>query len=178
MLTYTCHDGGRVHLEFSVPSRALIGYRDLFLTDTKGTGIMNSLLSGYEEYRGDIIDRFTGAIVSDRSGNCVTYGLFHLEPRGRLFVVAGDPVYEGMVVGEHNLDLELVVNPCKEKKLSNMRSTGKDEALTLTPIQPMTLERAILMLQDDEMVEVTPKSVRLRKTILSYLDRKAASRAN
>jgi len=176
MLTYTCHDGGRVHLEFSVPSRALIGYRDMFLTDTKGTGIMNSYLSGYEEYRGDIIDRFTGSIVSDRSGNCVTYGLFHLEPRGRLFVVPGDPVYEGMVVGEHNLDLELVVNPCKEKKLSNMRSVLKDEALTLTPIQPMTLERAILMLQEDEMVEVTPKSVRLRKTILAYLDRRSAGR--
>lgn len=176
MLAYTCHDGGRVHLEFSVPSRALIGYRDLFLTDTKGTGIMNSLLAGYEEYRGDIVDRFTGSIVADRSGNCITYGLYHLEPRGRLFVVPGDPVYEGMVVGEHNLDQELVVNPCKEKKLSNMRSVLKDEALTLTPIQPMTLERAILMLQEDEMVEVTPKAVRLRKIILTYLDRKAAGR--
>lgn len=176
MLAYTCHDGARVRLEFSVPSRALIGYRDVFLTDTKGTGLMNSYLSGYEEYRGDFIDRFTGSLVSDRSGNAVTYGLYHLEPRGRLFVVPGDPVYEGMIVGEHNLDSELNVNPAKEKKLSNMRSVLKDEALTLTPIQPMTLERAILFLQEDEMVEITPKSIRLRKTILSAQDRKTSRR--
>ena len=172
MLVYTIHEGSRVHLEFSVPSRALIGYRDLFLTDTKGTGIMNSYLSGYEEYRGDFIDRFTGSMVSDRSGNAVIYGLYHLEPRGRLFVVPGDRVYEGMIVGEHNLDSELNVNPCKEKKLSNMRSVSKDEALTLTPIQPMTLERAIQYLRDDEMVEVTPKSIRLRKTTLLEQDRR------
>jgi GTP-binding protein len=172
MLVYTIHEGARVHLEFSVPSRALIGYRDLFLTDTKGTGIMNSYLSGYEEYRGDFIDRFTGSMVSDRSGNAVVYGLYHLEPRGRLFVVPGDRVYEGMIVGEHNLDSELNVNPCKEKKLSNMRSVSKDEALTLTPIQPMTLERAIQYLRDDEMVEVTPKSIRLRKTTLLEQDRR------
>jgi len=165
-----------VRLEFSVPSRALIGYRDSFLTDTKGTGLMNSYLSGYEAYRGDFPSRFTGSLVSDRSGNAVTYGLFHLEPRGRLFVVPGDPVYEGMIVGEHNLDSDLNVNPSKEKKLSNMRSVLKDEALTLTPIQPMTLERAILFLRDDEMVEVTPKSVRLRKTILSAVDRKTSRR--
>ena len=171
MLTYTIHEGARVHLEFSVPSRALIGYRDLFLTDTKGTGIMNSYLSGYEEYRGDFIDRFTGSMVSDRSGNAVIYGLYHLEPRGRLFVVPGDRVYEGMIVGEHNLDSELNVNPCKEKKLSNMRSVSKDEALTLTPIQPLTLERAIQYLRDDEMVEVTPRSIRLRKSILLAQDR-------
>jgi GTP-binding protein len=172
MLVYTIHEGSRVHLEFSVPSRALIGYRDLFLTDTKGTGIMNSYLSGYEEYRGDFIDRFTGSMVSDRSGNAVIYGLYHLEPRGRLFVVPGDRVYEGMIVGEHNLDSELNVNPCKEKKLSNMRSVSKDEALTLTPIQPMTLERAIQYLRDDEMVEVTPRSIRLRKTTLLEQDRR------
>ncbi|GAB1455734.1 MAG: translational GTPase TypA [Spirochaetia bacterium] len=176
MLSYSCHDGGRVHLQFSVPSRALIGYRDTFLTDTKGTGIMNSYLSGYEEYRGDIINRFTGSLVSDREGAAVTYGLYHLEPRGRLFVVPGEQVYEGMIVGEHNLDSELNVNPCKEKKLSNMRSVLKDEALTLTPIQPMTLERAIQFLQDDEMVEVTPHFIRLRKTILSFQDRKCSRR--
>jgi GTP-binding protein len=172
LLAHTIHEGARAHLEFSVPSRALIGYRDLFLTDTKGTGIMNSYLSGYEEYRGDFIDRFTGSMVSDRSGRAVTYGLYHLEPRGSLFVVPGDQVYEGMIVGEHNLDSELNVNPCKEKKLSNMRSVSKDEALTLTPIQPLTLERAIQYLREDEMVEVTPKSIRLRKTILLAQDRK------
>ncbi|HKL84878.1 MAG TPA: translational GTPase TypA [Treponemataceae bacterium] len=176
MLSYTCHEGGRVHLQFSVPSRALIGYRDIFLTDTKGTGIMNSLLSGYEEYRGDYKERFTGSIISDRAGKAVTYGLFHLEPRGRLYIVPGDEVYEGMIVGEHNLETDLEVNPCKEKKLSNMRSVLKDEALTLTPIQPMTLERAILMLQEDEMVEVTPRYIRLRKTILTFIDRRSAAR--
>jgi GTP-binding protein len=178
MLSYTCHDGARVHLEFSVPTRALIGYRDTFLTDTKGTGIMNTYFLGYEEYRGDFNERFTGFLVSDRSGNGVTYGLYHLEPRGHLFIVPGDPVYEGMIVGEHNLDSDLVVNPCKEKKLSNMRSVLKDEALTLTPIQPMTLERAIQYLQEDDMVEVTPHCVRLRKSILNYIDRKTTKREN
>ncbi len=178
MLAYLTHGGGRVRLEFSVPSRALIGYRDIFLTDTKGTGILNSYLSGYEEYRGDFIDRFTGSLVSDRSGAAVTYGLYHLEPRGRLFVVPGDPVYEGMIVGEHNLDSDLNVNPAKPKKLSNMRSVLKDEALTLTPIQAMTLEKAIQFIRDDEMVEVTPKSIRIRKTILSVQDRKSAHRGD
>ncbi len=178
MLAYLAHGGGRVRMEFSVPTRSLIGYRDIFLTDTKGTGILNSYLSGYEEYRGDFIDRFTGSLVSDRSGEAVTYGLYHLEPRGRLFVVPGDPVYEGMVVGEHNLDSDLNVNPAKPKKLSNMRSVLKDEALTLTPIQAMTLERAIQFIRDDEMVEVTPKSVRIRKAILSYQDRKSARRGD
>ena len=177
MLAYHSHGGGRVRLEFSVPTRALIGYRDLFLTDTKGTGILNSYLSGYEEYRGSFIDRFTGSLVSDRSGAAVTYGLYHLEPRGRLFVVPGDPVYEGMVVGEHNLDSDLNVNPAKPKKLSNMRSVLKDEALTLTPVQPMTLERAIQFIRDDEMVEVTPKSIRIRKAILSMTERKTSQRA-
>lgn len=176
MLSYTCHEGSRVHLEFSVPSRALIGYRDTFLTDTKGTGIINSYLTGYEKYRGDFNDRTTGFLVSDRSGKAVTYGLYHLEPRGRLFVVPGDPVYEGMIIGKHNLDTDLEVNPSKEKKLSNMRSVLKDEALTLTPIQPMTLERAILLVNEDEMVEVTPKSIRLRKTVLSSMERKTARR--
>ncbi len=176
MLSYTCHDGARIHIEFSVPSRSLIGYRDTFLTDTKGTGIMNTYFSGYEEYRGDFNDHYTGFLVSDRSGKAVTYGLYHLEPRGHLFVVPGDPVYEGMIIGEHNLDSDLEVNPAKEKKLSNMRSVLKDEALTLTPIQPMTLERAILLLHEDDMVEVTPKSIRLRKAILSSMERKTTRR--
>jgi GTP-binding protein TypA/BipA len=176
MLAYTSHAGGRVRLEFSAPSRALIGYRDAFLTDTKGTGMLTSYLEGYEEYRGDFVDRFTGSLVSDRSGFAVTYGLFHLEPRGKLFVVPGDPVYEGMVIGEHCLDRDIDVNPAKPKKLSNQRSVLKDEALTLTPIQPMTLERAIQFIRDDEMVEVTPKSIRIRKAILSFMDRKTSKR--
>ena len=162
---------GRVRMEFGVPSRALIGYRDEFLTDTKGTGIMNSYLAGYEPYRGDFVSRFTGSIVADRQGTAVAYALFNLEPRGRLFIVPGDPVYEGMVIGEHNRENDINVNACKEKKLSNMRAAGKDENVILTPAQPMTLERAIDFIKEDEMVEVTPKSIRLRKTILSAQQR-------
>ncbi len=158
---------GRVRIEFSVPSRALIGYRDEFLTDTKGTGIMNSYFAGYEAYRGDFPSRFTGSIVGDRSGKAVAYALFNLEPRGQIFIVPGDPVYEGMIIGEHNRDEDINANPCKEKKLSNMRAAGKDENVILAPVTPMTLERAINFIRDDEMVEVTPKSIRLRKTVLS-----------
>ena len=158
---------GRVRIEFSVPSRALIGYRDEFLTDTRGTGIMHSLFSGYEEFRGECPSRFTGSIVADRSGNAVPYALFNLEPRGRLFIVPGDPVYEGMMVGEHNRGEDIDVNPCKEKKLSNMRAAGKDENVILSPIKPITLEQAISFIRDDELVEVTPLAVRMRKAVLS-----------
>ncbi|MFH1672725.1 MAG: translational GTPase TypA [Pseudomonadota bacterium] len=158
---------GRVRIEFSVPSRALIGYRDEFLTDTKGTGIMNSYFAGYEAYRGDFPSRFTGSMVSDRQGAAVAYALFNLEPRGHIFIVPGDPVYEGMIIGEHNRDEDINVNPCKEKKLSNMRAAGKDENVILAPVTPMTLERAINFIREDEMVEVTPKSIRLRKAALS-----------
>jgi len=166
MVNMVNHGSGRVRLEFSVPSRGLIGYRNEFLTDTKGTGLMNSYVTGYEPYRGDIKSRVTGSLVSDRQGESVAYGLFHLEPRGTLFIEAGVPVYEGMIIGENNREQDLDVNPCKEKKLSNMRASGKDEALTLTPVLPMTLERAIEFIRDDEQVEVTPKSIRLRKNIL------------
>jgi GTP-binding protein len=167
MINLVNHGKGRVRIEFSVPSRSLIGYRDEFLTDTKGTGIMNSYISGYEPYRGDFPSRFTGSIVADRSGNSVPYALFNLEPRGRLFILPGCPIYEGMVVGETSKDADIDVNPAKEKKLSNVRASGKDDAVILTPIRPMTLEDAINFIQEDEMVEVTPKSIRLRKTILS-----------
>lgn len=167
MINLVNHGKGRVRIEFSVPSRSLIGYRDEFLTDTKGTGIMNSYISGYEAYRGDFPSRFTGSIVADRSGKAVPYALFNLEPRGRLFILPGSPIYEGMVVGETSKDADIDVNPAKEKKLSNVRASGKDDAVILTPIRPMTLEDAINFIQEDEMVEVTPKSIRLRKTILS-----------
>ncbi|WP_243359647.1 translational GTPase TypA [Fundidesulfovibrio terrae] len=167
MVNLVNHGKGRVRMEFSVPSRGLIGYRDEFLTDTKGTGIMNSLLEGYEPYRGDFPTRFTGSLVADRMGVGVAYGLFHLEPRGEMFITAGDPVYEGMIVGEHNRDNDLDINPCKEKKLTNMRASGKDENCVLTPIRPMTLERAIHFVRDDELVEVTPLSIRLRKAELN-----------
>ena len=172
MLSYVNHEHGRVRLEFSVPSRALIGYRDEFLTDTKGTGIMNSYISDYEEYRGDFPQRFTGSLVSDRSGEAVPYALYNLEPRGQLFITSGDTVYEGMIVGEHNRDNDLNVNPCKTKKLSNMRASGKDDAVVLTPVLPMTLERAIQFIRDDELMEVTPLNIRLRKAVLTAAGRK------
>jgi GTP-binding protein len=158
---------GRVRIEFSVPARTLIGYRDEFLTDTRGTGIMNSLFDGYGEFRGDCPSRFTGSLVSDRTGNAVPYALFNLEPRGRLFVVPGDPVYEGMIIGEHNRGQDINVNPCKEKKLTNMRAAGKDDNVILSPIKPLTLEQTISFIRDDELVEVTPRSVRMRKAVLS-----------
>ncbi|MBN1685972.1 MAG: translational GTPase TypA [Spirochaetales bacterium] len=172
ILTLVNHQTGRIRLEFSVPSRALIGYRDEFLTDTKGTGIMNSYLSGYEPYRGDFAGRHTGSLVADRLGETVAYALYNLEPRGNLFVVPGERVYEGMIVGEHNRDNDLNVNPCRTKKLSNMRAAGKDEAVALTPILPMTLERAVQFIREDELVEVTPQSIRLRKSRLKAQDRK------
>ena len=175
LLNLVNNGSGRVRMEFSVPSRALIGYRDEFLTDTKGTGIMNSLFDGYGEYRGDFPSRFSGSIVSDRQGQAVPYAIFNLEPRGRMFVRPGDAVYEGMIVGEHNRDNDIDVNPCKEKKLTNLRASGKDEAIILTPVLPMTLERAINFIRDDEMVEVTPQNIRLRKVELSAQKRHSMS---
>jgi GTP-binding protein len=158
---------GRVRIEFSVPARTLIGYRDEFLTDTRGTGLMNSLFDGYEKFRGNCPSRFTGSIVADRAGNAVPYALFNLEPRGRLFVVPGDPVYEGMIIGEHNRGQDINVNPCKEKKLTNMRAAGKDDNVLLSPIKLLTLEQCISFIREDELVEVTPRSVRMRKNVLS-----------
>ena len=157
---------GRVRIEFIMPSRGLIGYREEFLIDTKGTGILNSYFSGYDDYMGDFPSRYTGSLVSDRQGKAVAYALFKMEPRGQLLVVPNDPVYEGMVVGEYNREVDLNVNPCKEKKLTNIRASGKDDAVVLTPVMGMTLERAIHFIKADEMVEVTPLSIRLRKTIL------------
>jgi len=165
------HGTGRVRIEVSVPSLSLIGYRDEFLTDTRGTGILNSYFSGYELFRGEFPTRFTGSIVSDRKGKAVAYALFNLEPRGQIFIVPGCPVYEGMIVGEHNRDSDINVNPCKEKKLSNMRAAGKDDNVILSPVKSMTLERAIHFIRRDELVEVTPHSIRLRKAVLTAQQR-------
>lgn len=172
MVNMVNHGTGRVRLEFSIPSRGLIGYRSEFLTDTKGTGLMNSYVQGYEPFRGELTTRVAGTLIADRAGKAVPYALFHLEPRGALFVEPGVEVYEGMIVGEHNRSNDLNVNPCKEKKLTNMRAAGHDENVILSPILPMTLERAIEFLADDEQVEVTPKTIRLRKNILAANQRK------
>jgi len=164
---------GRVRVEFGIPSRGLIGYRDEFLTDTKGTGILNSYFDGYEEHKGEFPTRFTGSIVSDRQGVAVAYALFNLEPRGQIFIVPGDPVYEGMIFGEHNRTYDITANPCKEKKLTNMRASGRDENVILSPVKPMPLEWALHFIREDEMVEVTPKSIRLRKTELQARNRQS-----
>ena len=164
----------RMRLEFSVPSRGLIGYRNEFLTDTKGTGILTAYLLGYEEYRGDISSRQSGSLVADRIGEAVAYGLYYLEARGRLFVTPGAKLYEGMIVGEHSRDNDLNVNACRAKKLSNMRAASKDENVVLISIVPMTLEKAIEFIKDDEWVEVTPLNIRLRKAILPANQRKAS----
>ena len=132
---------------------------------------MSSYLKGYEEHRGDFVSRITGSLVSDRQGEAMGYALVKLEPRGVLFVKPGDPVYEGMIVGESSRDSDLDVNPCKEKKLTNMRAAGSDDNILLTPVPPMTLQKAITFIRDDEMVEVTPKSIRLRKTVLQINER-------
>ncbi len=176
LIAMNYEQGGVVRIEFSVPSRSLIGYRDEFLTDTRGTGIMNSILEGYEKYRGDYPTRHTGSLVADRLGKAVPYGLFNLEPRGKLFVLPGDDVYEGMIIGEYNKEGDLNVNACKTKNLTNVRAAGKDDAVTLTPVTPMTLERGLQFIGDDEMLEVTPTKVRLRKILLSAQDRKIRSK--
>jgi len=140
---------GRVRMEFLIPSRGLIGYRSEFLTDTRGTGIMNGYLEGYEEYKGDIPSRTTGSLVSENEGKAVAYALSYLEERGRLFVVPNDPVYEGMIIGEHSKENDLNVNPTKEKGYRIMRSVSKDDSIVLTPVIPMTLEKAMEFIKDE-----------------------------
>jgi GTP-binding protein len=159
---------GRVRLEFSIPSRGLIGFRSHFLTDTRGTGIINALFNGYAPWQGVIQSRTNGALVSDREGMAVPYALFHLQERGTLFIPPGTPVYEGMIIGEYSRDKDLDVNPCREKKLTNMRAAGRDENIQLTPHREMGLEDSLEWLGDDELVEVTPQSIRLRKKILQH----------
>jgi GTP-binding protein len=154
---------GRVRLEFEIPSRGLIGFRSQFLTDTHGTGILNTLVVGHLPHAGEIAGRPNGVLVSDRDGKAVTYAIFHLQPRGVIFVNPNDPVYPGLIVGENSRPQDLWVNICKEKKLTNIRASGTDEALRLIPPRQFTLEQAMEYIGDDELVEVTPKSIRLRK---------------
>ncbi len=169
-ITYTA--GGRVKIRFEIPSRGLIGYRDEFLTDTKGFGIMNTYMKGYEPYKGDFPDRYSGSLICDRSGVAVAYGIWELEDRGRMFIVPGDDVYEGEVVGERNREGDLMLNPTRTKKLTNLRASGKDEAVALTPVVKPSLESAIQFIKDDELVEVTPLSIRMCKKILDTQKRK------
>lgn len=157
---------GRVRIEFRIPSRGLIGFRSQFLTDTRGTGLLNHLFDGYEPWHGPMSRRQTGALVSDRKGKSTMYALHHLQPRGTLFIKENLPVYEGMVIGENSRDNDLDVNVTKEKKLTNMRAAGSDESLQLIPPKLLTLEQSLEFIREDELVEVTPESIRLRKKVL------------
>jgi GTP-binding protein len=171
-MTKMIHAGSsRVRLEFSVPSRGLIGFRSRFLTDTRGTGIMNALFDGWAPWHGTIQARSNGAMVADREGPATPYAVFHLQERGIIFIPPGARVYEGMIVGEYSRDVDLNVNICREKKLTNIRAAGRDENIIITPHREMGLEEGIEWIADDELVEVTPESIRLRKKILKQSDR-------
>ena len=168
--------GGKVRLTFHMPSRGLIGYHGEFLTDTRGSGIMNRSFTGYEPWTGVIEGRRNGSLISSEPGEAVHYALFYLQERGELFVDAGDKVYVGLILGEHSRGSDLDVNPIKEKKLTNVRASGKDDAMLLIPPRRMSLEQAIAYIEDDELVEVTPSAVRLRKRHLDPNERKRAER--
>ena len=157
---------GRSRLEFRVPSRGLIGFRSTFLTETRGTGLLNTLFDGWEPMGGVMLRRPSGAIISDRTGTATPYALFHIQPRGVLFIDPGIEVYEGMIVGEHNRPQDLEVNVTREKKLTNIRAAGRDENVILSPPQRLTIESALEFVDRDELVEITPDAVRVRKRVL------------
>ncbi|MGH8201279.1 MAG: translational GTPase TypA [Steroidobacteraceae bacterium] len=176
-LTDMAMDGnGRVRLDYRVPARGLIGFQGEFMTLTRGTGLMSHIFDGFAPVKGDIPDRHNGVLVSNEQGEAVAYALFNLQERGRLFVSPGEKLYEGMIIGIHSRDNDLVVNPIKTKKLTNIRAAGKDDAILLTPPIELTLEYAVEFIADDELVEVTPASIRIRKRFLKGQDRKRAER--
>ena len=160
------HGSGRIRLEFKIPTRGLIGFRSQFLTDTRGTGIMNHLFAGWESWHGPITGRASGALVADRVGKATAYAIYNLQERGEIFIDAGTPVYEGMIIGENARSSDMDVNVTKEKKLTNMRAASADDALRLVPPRLLNLEQSIEFINDDELVEVTPSSIRLRKRVL------------
>jgi len=166
MRTMVTHASSRVRLEYDIPARGLIGFRGRFLENTRGNGLMNTLFNGYAPWSGTIRSRANGAMISDREGATTAYAIFHLQERGIFFVGPGEPVYEGMIVGEYAREINLPVNACREKKLSNMRASGHDEAIRLSPPRVPTLDTALEWIDEEELVEVTPKSVRLRNRVL------------
>ena len=170
-------EGGVSHLEFLIPARGLLGYRSQFLTDTNGNGIMNHVFDSYQPYKGDIEQRSTGSIIAHETGEATGYGLFNTQSRGRLFIGAGVPVYEGMIVGENPKNEDIVCNVCKKKQMTNTRASGSDDALRLVPPTRLSLEQSLEFIKEDELVEVTPNNIRLRKRILNKEERmKAESR--
>ena len=167
--------GGYTRLEFSIPSRGLIGYRGEFMTDTKGNGIINTIFEGYEPYKGDIAYRKQGSLIAFETGESVTYGLFSAQDRGTLFIGPGEKVYAGMVIGSCSRQEDIELNVCKKKHLTNTRSSSADEALTLVPPRILSLEQALDFIDTDELLEVTPESLRIRKRILDPTMRKRAN---
>ena len=166
--------GNKVRLIFNAPSRGLIGYHSEFLTDTRGTGIMNRIFKDYEPYKGEIDSRRNGVLISSENGTAIAYSLWKLQDRGPMFIDANVPVYVGMIIGEHTKSNDLEVNPTKSKQLTNIRAAGKDEAIDLIPPRKLSLEQALSYIQEDELLEVTPKTLRLRKRILDPIARKRA----
>jgi GTP-binding protein len=166
MRTMETQASGRVRLEYDVPARGLIGFRGRFLAETRGLGVLHTIFNGYAPWCGSIRSRQNGAMISDREGLASGYAIFHLQERGRFFINAGEPVYEGMIVGEYSRETNLPVNVCREKKLTNIRAAGHDEAIRLTPARAMGLDAAIEWIDEEELVELTPKSVRIRNRIL------------
>jgi GTP-binding protein len=175
MINMTSAINGYTRLEFKIPSRGLIGFRNEFMTDTRGNGIMNHVLEGYEKFRGEIPERSRGSLIVFESGESITYGLFNAQERGNLFIGPGIPVYQGMICGECSRADDIEVNVCKKKHLSNTRSSGADDALKLVPVNPMSLEQCLEFVASDELVEVTPNNIRMRKKILDPTLRKRAS---
>ena len=178
MINMIVGDQGYTRLEFKIPSRGLIGYRNEFMTDTKGNGIMNHVFDGYEPYKGEISARTKGSLIAFETGKSVTYGLFNAQERGTLFIGPGVDVYQGMIIGENPRPEDMEVNVCKEKHLTNTRASGSDDALRLVPPRIFSLEQAIEYIGEDELVEVTPKNIRLRKKILDPTARIRWMRAN
>ena len=166
--------GGRTRLTFYIPSRGLFGYRNEFLTDTHGKGILNTIFHSYEAYKGEIPTRSVGALIAFESGESITYGLYNAQERGKLFIGAGVPVYAGMVVGYSPKGDDIAVNVCKKKQQTNMRAAGKDDALRLVPHVKLSLEESLEFMSDDELLEVTPKNIRIRKRILDHAERMRA----
>ncbi|MNP00829.1 GTP-binding protein TypA/BipA [compost metagenome] len=167
---------GFSRLEFKIPARGLIGYRSEFMTDTKGNGILNHIFGGYEKDRGEVVTRLRGTVIAHEKGKSTTYGLFNAQERATLFIGPGTEVYVGMIVGENSRNEDLTVNVCKEKHLTNMRASGSDDAQKLVPIREMTLEQSIEFIADDELVEITPLNIRLRKRVLDPTERLRSSR--
>jgi len=176
MVNMVTGKGGNVRLEFSIPARGLFGYRSEFMTDTRGEGILNSAFNGYQPFKGEIATRNQGSLVAFETGEAVSYGIFNAQERGHMFISPGMKVYEGMVVGENSRQGDIEVNVCKRKHATNIRASGSDEAIRLVPPKILSLEQALEFIDEDELVEITPKTMRIRKAILNTSMRKRAAR--